>query len=240
MSASKDVTISVRLTKETADLFDKLSGLMQINKSDFLRVCVEKLCRDNRLYLEHVDKIKQYSKFIKAEMSKISEDMIIVKDGSWKTVNDNALLMFCDLLFVWSNKVFDTWFNILVEYGLADVDYKIKMKDQFSDGLIELEDFGFLLSPTKITVDAEALIEQQKWWDEIEFKRISLLLATKRAIERYSAEYIVKEVLDRTAKVEQEPTKIVVDAAGRFKRSGTRIVTPAEYEKVSKLIREQK
>ena len=240
MSASKDVTISVRLTKETADSFDKLSNLMQINKSDFLRVCVEKLCKDNKIYLEHVDKIKQYSRFIKAEMSKISEDMIVVKDGSWKTVNDNALLMFCDLLFIWSSKVFDTWFDILVEYGLADVGDKRIAKDRFGDGLIELEDFGFILSPAKITVDVEALIEEEKWWDEIEFKRISLLLATKRAIEKYSAEYIVKEVLDRTAKVEQEPTKIVVDAAGRFKRSGTRIVTPAEYEKVSKLRIEKK
>lgn len=235
MSVSKGMTISIRLTEETADSFDKLSELMQINKSDFVRACVEKLCKDNRIYLEHMDEMKQYGDFIRAEMSKISEEMIVVKNGSWETAKDNALLMFCDLMFMWSEKVFDAWFNILVEYGLSEINYKGTAKEELSDGLIQLEDFGFILSPAKIAIDPEELIEDDKWWDEIEFKKASILLATKQVIEKYSAEYIVKEVLDKTAKAKQEPTIIVVDAAGKFKRSGSVIVTPAEIEKVSKM-----
>ena len=235
MSESKSVTVSVRLKPETGDAFEKLSDLMQVNKSDFVRICVEKLCKDNKIYLEHMDKMKEISDFIRAEMSKISEDMIVVKEGLWKDVDDNALLMFCDLLFRWSNKVFDTWFNILVDYGLTKIEKRDAVREEFEDGLIQLEDFGFILSPAKIAVDIEALIEDEKWWDDIEVKKTSLLLATKQAIEKYSAEYILKDVLERTAKYEQEPTVIVVDATGRFKRSGSIIMTPAEYEKVSKI-----
>ena len=240
MSVSKGATISTRLTQKTGEAFDRLSELMQINKSDFVRICVEKLCKDNRIYLEHMEKTKQYSDFIRREMAKISEDMIVVKDGSWKTVTDNALLMLCDLLFRWSSKVFDTWFSVLVEYGLTEGSRRDAAKEEFEDGLIALEDIGFILSSMKAAVDIEALIEDEKWWDEIEVKKASLLLATKQAIQKYSAEYIIKEVLERTAKYEQEPTIIVVDAAGKFKRSGSIIKTPAEYEKASKIKANQK
>jgi len=230
---SKGMTISVRISKEVADSFDKLSKLMQINKSDFLRVCIEKLCKDNQLYLEHTYKEKEYIEMIKVAMSKISPEKIIVENGSWETVKDVAILMLCDLLFKYS-EVFDTWFGILVDYGLLDKNSKGTLREEFSEGLIQLEDIGFILSPTRGPADVEELIIQDFWWDELETKRISLLLATKTAIEMSSAEAIISEVVARTSKIEREPTIIVLDAQGKFKRSGAVIITPAEWEKVSK------
>ena len=237
-SIGKGVTFSVRLPKATADAFDRISQLMQINKSDFLRVCVEKLCRDNKLYLDHVDKVQQYISFIKTKMSRIPTEKIIIENGSWETASEVAILMLCDLMFVWSEKIFNLWFSIMKEYGLAKEGDKSKWRETFSNGLVLIEDIGFLLSPTRIATDVEELIKNEFWWDELEIKKISLLLAVKRAIEKYSAENLVDEIIKKASKEEQEPTVIIIDAKGRFKRSGSVIVTPAEIEKLSKIKRQ--
>jgi len=86
-----------------------------------------------------------------------------------------------------------------------------------------------------VQTDVKELIEEELWWDELEIKRVSLLLATKKAIEKYSAEKLVDEVIERTSEREGEPTVIVVNAKGEFKRSGSTIVTPAEYKKISEI-----
>lgn len=234
-SVSKGMTYSVRLSKTMANAFDRLSKLIQINKSDFLRVCIEKLCKDNRLYLDHIDKVKQYTEYIRTEMSRISSKKIVVENGSWETTKEVSILMLCDLLLRWTDEVFDSWFNVMLDYGLIDKDDKSEAKQTFSDGLIFVEDIGFILSPTRIATDVKALIEDDVWWDDLETKRVSLLFATKMAIENHSAEKLVDCVIKRTSKEEGEATIILVDAKGGFKRSGSIILTPAEYEKISKV-----
>lgn len=229
----KDVTVSARIPQQLSDKFDKLSELMKVNKSDFIRACIEKLCKDNRLYLEHIDKVKTYIESIKSAMSKISHKKIIVENGSWKDMNDVTIVMFCDLMFRYSSEVFDAWFDILVNYGLVQERDKNEVREEFSDGLIGIGDIGFILSSVHPITEVEELINEPLWWDELETKKISLLLATKKAIGRFSAEAIIDKVIDATSRFEGEPTVIVLDAQGEFKRSGAVIITPAECEKVS-------
>jgi len=235
MESGKVVTYSVRLPKKVAESFEKISELMQINKSDFLRACIEKLCNDNKLYLDHADKVRYYIDYIRDRMSKISRNKIIVENGSWETASDISILMLCDLLFQWTDEVFNLWFNTLVSYKLLDKEDFPDVKKYYSDGLILVEDIGFILSSSRVQTDVKELIEEELWWDELEIKRVSLLLATKKAIEKYSAEKLVDEVIERTSEREGEPTVIVVNAKGEFKRSGSTIVTPAEYKKISEI-----
>jgi len=235
---SNDVIISVRVPKELSRSFDRLSKLMKINKSDFIRACIEKLCKDNQIYLDHAEKVKEYIQAIKSAMSKVSSDKIIVENGSWENASDEAILMLCDLLLKYSNRVFDMWFKILVDYGLADESQREKARENTDEGLIGVEDIGFILSKVKAPIEVEELITEEFWWDELEMKKISLLLATKKSIEKFSAETLINEVITRTSKIEKEKTIIVVDAKGEFKRSGSIIITPVEYELISKIKRQ--
>jgi len=234
-SVSRGVTQSVRLPKKTAISFDRISELMQINKSDFLRVCIEKLCKDNKLYLENADKIEQYIELFRTEMSKISEKKIIVQNGSWKTTKDVSILMLCDEMVRWSDKVLNACFEIFVENELADEDSKATFEEDYDNGLILVEDIGFLLSPTRTVADPEVLIEAEIWWDDLETKKIVLLLATKKVIEEYSADKLVDDVINESSKEAKEPTIIVVDAEGKFRRSGSALLTPVDCIAVSKL-----
>jgi len=236
---SNDVTISVRISRELSTSFDRLSKLMKINKSDFIRTCIEKLCKDNQMYLEHAEKVKEYIETIKLAMSKIPPEKIIVKNGSWKTMKDETILMLCDLLLRWSERAFDAWFETLIDYGLANENDREKAREDTLEGLIKIEDIGFILSKVKAPIEVETLITEEFWWDDLEMKRTSLLLGIKKAIEKFSVETLIDEVITRTSRIEKEKTVIVVDAEGEFKRSGSVIITPAEYEKLSKIKEKQ-
>lgn len=236
-SRSNDVIISLRIPRKLSESFDRLNKLMKISKSDFIRACIEKLCKDNQIYLKYAEKVKEYIQAIKSVMSKVSSDKIILENGSWETASNEAILMLCDLFLRYSDKVFDTWFKILVDFGLADENQREKAREDTIEGLIEIEDIGFILSKTKAPIEVEELIVEEFWWDQLETKRISLLLAMKRSLEKFSAEALINEVIAKTSKIEKEKTIIVVDAKGEFKRSGSVIITPVEYETISKIKR---
>jgi len=231
--ARKSNIVSIRLESNLFECFDQLSKATQFNKSEFLRECIEKLCKDNIFYLAHYQKIKQYIDDIQKEMIKLPENLVKIENGTWNTMKDISWFMLCDFLFHYSEKVFNAWLEICAENNIIFYNEDGEpIIEYLEEDLFDLEDILFLITPQKQAINIKELISDSQWTDEVENKKISLLLAVRKAIQEHTALNIINEAITRIAEEEGTMVRIKIDAEGKFSKSGTTLITPVEYEKI--------
>jgi hypothetical protein len=229
----KMTSVSARVEETLAQQFDTVAKMTQINKSDFLRSCIQKLCTDNEILLEHYDKVSDYVDFVRCELSKLPKDLIEVKNGAWKDVKESTLLFLMDEFWKTSPSMFNFWKQILEQYkltALEDVNDFSEAKE--SDGLLSLGSIVMLMaekSGEMEPVDVPLLLKDVDWVDSVELTRIALSYACEKAFENESALFIVKAYLEaERAKKGSGPRRIVLDASGKFRRSGAMLYLPVD------------
>lgn len=234
-------TISVRVEAKLSNQFEAVANIIQINKSDFIRSCLQKLCEDNKILLDHYDKVPEYLNFVKGELSKLPQDIIVVKNGSWKDVKESTLLLLFDEFWKTSPLVFENWQKFIEEYELTNE--RVEAISDFSeakesDGLLGLDSIIMLMAEKSgqvEQVDLPPLLASQDWVDSIEVDRISLSYACKKAFEKVSARTIVSDFLDaERIKKGCGHLRVVMDASGSFRRSGSILYLPVDTEEREK------
>jgi len=234
---SKMTTVSVRIEDELMKRLDAITNIIPINKSGFIRSCLEKLCNDNQMLIDHHHKVDKYIDFIRNELSKLLTDMIVVKNGSWKEVKESTILILCDELWGTSKIIFDNWSKLLDKYDL-----KTEITDSSEDGeprsLLDLGSIALLLVEKAGQVeqpDIQLLISEEDWTDDLEMHRVSLSYACKKAFEKQSPQKIIREYLEKeSARKKEGPQRLVIDAKGRFRRSGSLLYLPVDTEEIPK------
>jgi len=232
----KQTSISVRLTDDLLNKFDAVTKIIPLGKSDFIRGCIEKLCDDNELLTDHSRQVDQYLEFIKKESSKLPENMVIVKNGSWRDVSNSTIIILCDELWRATKPVFSEWQKLSKKYGIEHEEASDFSDAEESDGLLGLGDIVMMVTKKTTSIDPSDIsffLEQQMWSDSTEINRISLSYAVKKAFEKTSAKNVVKKYLkhEETRK-NTKPLRVVIDARGEFRRSGTLLYLPVDTEKI--------
>jgi len=207
--------------------------MIQINKSDFVRSCIQKLCQDNEILLEHYDKLSEYVDFVRSELSKLPIDLIEVKNGQWADVKESTLLFLMDEFWRTSPSVFEHWKRIIDKYKLTSLEGINDFSEaKQSDGLLSLGSIVMLMaekSGEMEPVDVPILLRDVDWVDSVEVTRIALSYACKEAFEEQSALSIVKSFLDaEMLKKKSGPRCVVLDASGKFRRSGAMLYLPVD------------
>ncbi len=237
---AKMTTISARVEEDLLVLFDRVAEALSINKSDFLRACLDKLCHDNRILLDHCDKVPRYLAFIKNELKSLPPDLIRIKNGSWDDLKDSVILLLCNDLWQSSRVVFNKWKELADRYNifreLEEEEITEFSQAQDSEGLFSLEAIVFVLAEKSGQVertDLQVLLSKKYWLSGIEADIVSLSYAVKEALESQPAQVLIRKFLEI---VEEEkgdaPMRIVIDATGGFSRSGYTLHLPISYEKM--------
>lgn len=228
---SRESVISFRLEKSLAECFDKVCSIQRMGKTALLTACIRKLCMDNEIELKHYGKIPEYIVFIKNGFAKLSPNMLIVKNGTWKNMTESTIVAFCDELYAHSKTVWKLWNETFGKYGFVNASEK-PADEYSSELLLTLEDIGFLSVERRPIVDPEDAIDSDFWADDTESKKISLVFAVKEAIERYGAKKIWLEALKDSERLEKGKTIWELDAKGKFFRSGSTLYSPVVHHKV--------
>ena len=232
----KQTTISVRLTNDLLKKFDAVTELMPLGKSDFIRGCIEKLCDDNELLMDHSNQADLYLDFIKKEIAKLPENMVIVKNGSWKDVSNPTIVILCDGLWTTSKSVFNEWQKITEKYDLEYEEFSDFSDAEESEGLLGLEDIALIVTRKTTSIepsDIPLFLKQEMWSDEMEIKKVLLSYAVKKTFEKESAKEIVKKHLEsEETRKKMKPLRLVIDAKGEFRRSGGLLYLPVDTEKI--------
>jgi hypothetical protein len=232
---SKLTTFSVRVDDSLAKRLDVVSSIVPINKSDFLRSCLEKLCDDNQMLIDHCPKINEYLHFIRKEISQLPQDLVVVKNGSWADVGESTIIFLCDQLWKSSKLVFDNWRKLIDSY---DLETKGRVTDfskaQECGGLLDLESIVMLLAEKSKELerpDIPMLISKGSWIDDTEANKVSLAYACKKAFEEQTAEKVVREALENAKSQRKEGLqRLVIDAKGIIRRSGSILHLPVTTE----------
>jgi hypothetical protein len=233
-------TISVRVEDELMKRVDKVTDIVSFNKSDFLRACLEKLCSDNKLLVDHFDNLPQYFGFIRNELSQLPVEMIKVTNGSWKEVTDSTILILCDELWKTSEIVFNKWLSLSNKYNLTRTIEGVEIVDfsqaTGSDGLLDLSSLLFHAAEKSgqvAQVDIPVLLNNENWIDNVEADRIILSCSVKEAFEEQPARTIIRKYLEEMEEEKhEEPLRLVIDAKGTFRRSGSVLYFPVSTEKI--------
>ena len=234
---TKMSTISARIEETLAQQFENVANMISINKSDFIRSCIQKLCTDNAILLQHCDKVPEYMNYVKEELSKLPERIIKVKNGSWKDVKEATLFLLLDEFWKTSPSFFNNWKQILEEYHLTPSMEIEEFSDaKESDGLLGLDSIVMLMaekSGQMELADMPTFLRGSDWVDEIEVDRISLSYACKKTFEKLSATTILNDYLDsERIKKESGPLRVVIDASGTFRRSGSVLYLPVDTAEI--------
>ena len=233
---SKLATVSVRVEEELNHKVDLVTEIIGVNKSDFIRACFEKLTEDNQVLLDHCSKVNDYLKFLKAELSALPSNLIMVKNGTWADVSDFLVIMLCDQL--WKLDIVQkNWRIFTKKYGLKKITTERRIDhDEDSKELFDLENLVFLsveksglIAPEDITV----ILNQGFWINHLESDKISLLVAVKKSFEDQSARAIIENYLEQEADKEKGPSRFVIDAKGKFRRSGDWLYYPVSTEPIT-------
>jgi hypothetical protein len=228
----KNTTISVRIPSKLSQNFQEAGDLLGVNKADFLRGCIEKLCHDNSLLVENYPKMDNYLNDLKTALGKLKN--VRIENGTWENAVAASMFVLCDDLWSLSKKVFDCWKELLREYNLTywDSEKQEEITDfsQAKDGTFDFEDFGLLMAE-KSPIEIDDLLEEGLWYDLLEMKKVTLLLSVLKAIKKHSAETIIGDYLKTSSNVDNVTRKtVVIDATGKFSRSGNRLIYPVQVE----------
>ena len=230
----KQTTISVRLSDDLLKKFDAVTKIIPLSKPDFIRGCIEKLCDDNEILVDYHQKTKEYLEFIKAELSKLPQDLVIVKNGSWKDVKDSTMFILCDEFWRASKAVFTHAQKLSEKYDIDHEEIQDFSTAEESEGMLDLEDIALLVTEKTITIeplDIPDFVSEDFWSDDTEISKVTLSYATRKAIEEKSAEKIVKDYLQSEEKRAKEKLlRLVIDARGEFRRAGNQLYMPVFTE----------
>jgi len=228
-------TISVRVEEDLNQKTDLVTAIIGVNKSDFLRACLEKLCVDNQMLLDHCDKFEGYINFIKQELSALPPEMILVNDGSWSDVTDFLILMLCDKL--WKMDIIKNyWKEFTKKYDLRRSHVDADRKPENTEELFDLEGLVFLsaeksgLMPPE---DVSSILTQVNWINNVEADKISLVFAVKKSFEEQTALSLIKEYLTQAEEKHGKPSRIIIDAKGKFRRVGDWLYYPVYTAELS-------
>lgn len=232
----KQTTISVRLADDLLSKFDAVTRILPLGKSDFIRACIQKLCEDNELLVDHSHKVDQYLESIKKEISKLPENMLIVRNGSWKDVSNSTILILCDELWKTSKSVFSEWQKLTGNYEIKHEHIPDFAAAEESDGLLDLGAIALLATKKKTSIEPTDLLlflEDELWSDQFEISRISLSYSVNKVLEQKLAEKVIRDYIkseERTKRV--KPLRVSIDAKGEFRRSGGLLYLPVKTEKI--------
>ena len=229
-------TIAARLPPELYEKFSKVCSIAKVDRSSFLKTCVEKLANDNEIFLDNFEKTGSLIKVIKKELADLPKSLVVIKGGNWNKIPETVLYVACDEIcsnskMAW--KIFeDTW----EKYGLKLEDDEGVQKEFGGGDVLDLSDLGLMALPTEKVNDPWAIIDGQDLWaDQLEVRKITLLLAVSEAFVKLSARRVVEETLNYRASIclEKVPMKghvLEIDSRGRFARSGGTLIVPAGIE----------
>jgi len=209
----KQTTISVRLTDDLLEKFDTVTTILRLGKADFVRGCIQKLCDDNAVLIDHHTNINEYVDFIKKELAMLSQDLLKVENGSWKDVKDSTIFLLCSEFWRTSKTVFSSWKKLIEEYNVL-----VRAFKEFSKDLEEWwvhTSFTFEGAQIENVVDLIDDPEEHAWLDYSAILNTTYSYATKKAIEETSAEKIVRDLLETEEKRENKrPLRLVLNARG--------------------------
>jgi len=209
----KQTTISVRLTEDLLERFDSVTRIMRLGKADFIRGCVQKLCDDNAVLIDYHQNVDEYLRFVKNELAKLPQDLVIVKNGSWEDVKDPTMFLLCSEFWRTSKIVFDAWKKLIEKYDT--------LARAFSEFSKDLEEwwvhmvFRFEGARIENVPDLIDNPEEHSWLDYFAILNVTYTYATKKAIEETSAERIVRDFLE----TEEERLRIFLEV--EEKRQGS-------------------
>jgi antitoxin component of RelBE/YafQ-DinJ toxin-antitoxin module len=236
---SKMSTVSVRIEGELMKRVDTATNIMAISKSDFIRSCLEKLCDNNQLLIDHYGEIPKHINYIRQELAKLPTSVAIVRNGTFKDVNEPTILLLCDELWKSSKPVFDNWLALLEEYHLErenEPDNFEQAKE--SEGLLGLDTIVMLMAEKsgKVSrVDVSKLLEEGEWIEGVEADRFSLSYACAKAFAEHTAQAIITDYLNKErASKGGAPIRLVIDAKGSLRRSGAFLYFPMDTEEIPK------
>jgi len=229
----KRSTLSIRIGPEMYFSFNKACEILGLDKSDFLKTCVEKLVDSNRIFLDNMDKVQPALDYLRVELSKLPSNLVLVDNGTFEQIKDVALYILCDELFRTSEKVWLSWKELVDSYAL-------ELEISKGENMFEVEDLGMFALPSEKSVDAIDIIQHvfsDLWTNQLELKNIILLLSTVDAFKKFSATEVVKEALEYeastcTKKLPSDKHIIVIDARGKIKRKGETLIIPAGIEHI--------
>jgi metal-responsive CopG/Arc/MetJ family transcriptional regulator len=228
----KLTTISVRIEDELLKELETVSKIMCISKSDFLRACIVKLCSDNQPVLDHTPRMNEYIEFIKNETAKLPSDMVVVEHGTWKDVKESTIIMMCDELWKKSDLIYDEWIKFMDEY-----DYEPRPKIKREEGLLSIASIAMITAKKSgiiSGIDIIGIINNPTWSESVEFDKIALAYSTKKAIEEKTAKEVFNSYLVKESAEHGEKHRLVIDARGTLRRSGTYLYLPVDTEPVKK------
>jgi len=227
-------TVSARVSPETYSKFEIVCKILKIDRSSFIKSCVEKLVTDNQFLLDTFDQTDMLIRYVKETLSKLPSDLVVVKNGSWDKVHESTIIVACDGLWSTSEKVWSIGMELCKKYRLDLVEEETSRSFAGED-MFDLADLGLLALPSEKTTDATDLIEPYEsslWTDQLELKKNVLLISAVEAIKKHSALKILEEAFEYVASKcsERLPPKshvLEIDASGKFTRSGDSLVVPA-------------
>jgi len=236
---SKMSTISVRIEGELGKKIDVATNIMAISKSDFIRSCLEKLCDDNQLLIDHHSDIPKHINYIRQELAKLPSNIVTVKNGTFNDVTEPIILLLCDELWKSSKPVFDNSLALLEKYNLVRTDMPLTFEQaRESDGFLGLDTIIMFLAEKsgKVSqVDISKLLKENKWIEGVEADRVVLSSACAKAFAEHTAQAIIMDYLKKErASKGGAPIRLVIDAKGRFRRSGTFLYFPIDTEEIPK------
>lgn len=237
---SKMSTISVRIEEELMKRVDTATNIMAISKSDFIRSCLEKLCDDNQLLIDHYDKIPRYIEYIRRELGKLPPKFATVKNGTIENVKEPTIMYLCDELWRSSKPVFDNWLALLKEYDLK----RENTPDNFeqakeSDGLLGLDTMIMFMAEKSGKVsrlDAPRLLREPDWIENTEMDRVALSYACWKAFTEHTAQAIIEDYLNKERALKKGTAiRLVIDAKGGLRRSGNFLYLPIDTEEIPEM-----
>ena len=123
----------------------------------------------------------------------------------------------------------DTMYNIWLSF-LEKYEFNLeRLKRPREDGLLNIADIAMMMASKSTSLNAddiEDFLQNSTWTDSVEMDKISLLYSFKQAIEEQSAMTLIGEYLKGQTKFEGKEVKLVVDAKGTLRRSGSNLYLP--------------
>ena len=149
----------------------------------------------------------------------------------WADVSDFLVIMLCDMLWK-TDLVYKYWVDFRKSYNLTESKTKQSEAEQPRE-LFALEEFVFLSAEKSGIMPPEDIprtLEQPNWINALESDKISLIAAVKSAFLEESAETTINNYLQNRRTQKSGPVRFVIDAKGKFRRSGDWLYFPVRTE----------
>ena len=234
MFMRKGQVISVRIPEDLAKKFNEIAKFLPMNKTDFITECIKKLVNDNDFLMHYYPETDDLLRIIKKEIKKVRKTHLQVENGFIRDINELAIFSLCDFLFSSSKEYWQTMKDVLanlkkewkIEIGQGE-----ELFQEFKgDFLFDMEDISLMILPKEMFVPAEDLVEDIKWSDSLEIKKLLLLLAAQQFIKKYNLDEIISKIIDEENKSKKEKHILIIDAEGNFRRGKDFLYNPVYLE----------